>query len=132
MPWNPVNKMKRQFKEKTVLSAFPEIRDWISKKIENGNRVATSDVVSISGYSRSYFLREFDYHHQISVSKYIKRERLYHAFNKVLELKNSNTTLKEISMTLGFPSQSSFSRAFKSYFGVSPSKYVLINALMDY
>ncbi len=96
-----VNKMKRQFKEKVVLSTFPEIREWISNKIENGKRVAASDVVSISGYSRSYFLREFDYHHQISVSKYIKRERLYHALNKVLELKNSNTTLKEISMTLG-------------------------------
>ncbi|CNG03420.1 cyclopropane-fatty-acyl-phospholipid synthase [Yersinia frederiksenii] len=62
MPWNLVNKMKRQFKEKTVLSAFPEIREWISNKIENGNRVVTDRIVSVGMFEhvgpknyRTYF-----------------------------------------------------------------------------
>jgi len=56
-----------------------------------------------------------------SVHSYIRRVRLEHCANALLF--NPNSTIHEIFSEVGFVSNSSFTHAFKSYFGQTPSKW---------
>ncbi len=56
-----------------------------------------------------------------SVYAYIRRVRLEHCANALLF--NPNSTINEIFSEVGFVSNSSFTHAFKEYFGCTPSKW---------
>jgi len=56
-----------------------------------------------------------------SVHSYIRRVRLEHCANALLF--NPNSTINEIFSEVGFVSNSSFTHAFKSHFGQTPSKW---------
>jgi len=56
-----------------------------------------------------------------SVHTYIRRVRLEHCANALLF--NPNSTINEIFSEVGFVSNSSFTHAFKDYFGSTPSKW---------
>jgi len=56
-----------------------------------------------------------------SVHAYIRRVRLEHCANALLF--NPNSTITEIFSEAGFVSNSSFTHAFKDYFGSTPSKW---------
>jgi len=56
-----------------------------------------------------------------SVHAYIRRVRLEHCANALLF--NPNSTINEIFSEVGFISNSSFTHAFKEYFGCTPSKW---------
>jgi len=56
-----------------------------------------------------------------SVHAYIRRVRLEHCANALLF--NPNSTINEIFSEVGFVSNSSFTHAFKEYFGSTPSKW---------
>jgi len=56
-----------------------------------------------------------------SVHSYIRRVRLEHCANALLF--NPDSTIHEIFSEVGFVSNSSFTHAFKSYFGQTPSKW---------
>jgi AraC-like DNA-binding protein len=107
--------MKR---EKCVIQSFPAVIDWINENIHQG--INASDVIKISGYSRSYFLREFQLHHGVSVSSFIKTTRLKASAQKLI-----STELKifEVAQEMGFPSQSTFCQIFKGYFNMSPTEF---------
>ena len=60
-----------------------------------------------------------------SVHAYIRRVRLEHCANALLF--NPNSTINEIFNEVGFVSNSSFTHAFKDYFGVTPSKWRVID-----
>ena len=56
-----------------------------------------------------------------SLHAYIRRVRLEHSANALLF--NPNSTISEILVESGFVSNSSFTHAFKKYFGVTPTKW---------
>ena len=56
-----------------------------------------------------------------SVHAYIRRVRLEHCANALLF--NPNSTINEVFSEVGFVSNSSFTHAFKEYFGSTPSKW---------
>ena len=56
-----------------------------------------------------------------SIHTYIRRVRLEHCANALIF--NPNSTISQIFSEAGFVSNSSFTHAFKDYFGVTPSKW---------
>ena len=75
-----------------------------------------SEVNLSEGYISAAFKKEMG----MSIMKYAKKIRIDRA--KVL-LVTTNTSILEISITLGFHDQSHFHKVFKSFTGVSPSEY---------
>lgn len=83
--------VRRDFVKKNI----KDVEEWIDKNIDSG--INSADVVKVSGYSRSYFLREFSTEKNITVSCYIRLLRLELA-SKLLT--NTDLSVKEISKKL--------------------------------
>jgi len=77
-----------------------------------------SSMVSMSPF---HFNRVFKDIVGESLHTYIRRVRLEHSANALLF--NPNSTVSEILAESGFSSNSSFTHAFKEYFGVTPTKW---------
>lgn len=71
-----------------------------------------------SSYLSNIFKKEFQY----SLSRYIIKVRLEHAIRYMKE--NRDATLSEIAEEVGYTDVYYFSKSFKSYFGITPSKYM--------
>lgn len=76
------------------------------------------EISRIVGFSEYSFQRIFLFLTDLSLTEYIRKRRLSRA---VEELKNSNTKIIDIALKYNYSSSISFSRAFKQYFGVTPS-----------
>jgi len=73
------------------------------------------------GYSISYLSHLFSKETGITIKRYYSQRRL----EKAAEMLNSNEcNVTQAAEKLNFSSVHSFSKAFKSYFGVAPSKYL--------
>ncbi len=68
----------------------------------------------------SYFSKLFAKETGITVKKYISKAKINTAINM---LNNSDYSISEIALSLGFSSQSAFSSVFKKYTGLTPLKY---------
>ena len=77
------------------------------------------DIADALGYSYSYITQSFSSVMQESLISYYRRQRL----KKAADLLSQGFTVTAITNMLKFDSIQSFSRSFKSYFGVSPSNY---------
>ena len=77
-----------------------------------------SSMISMSPF---HFNRIFKSVVAESLHAYIRRVRLEHSANALLF--NPNSTISEILAESGFVSNSSFTHAFKEYFGVTPTKW---------
>lgn len=82
---------------------------------------------SVNSLSKTASMSEFHFNRVFkkivgeSVHAYIRRVRLEHCANALLF--NPNSTINEVFSEVGFVSNSSFTHAFKSYFGCTPSKW---------
>ena len=72
-------------------------------------------------YSPFHFHRVFKLITGESLNAYINRKRLEKC--AILLARKSNSSINEIGIQYGFGSNSSFARAFKNYFGLSPSAF---------
>ena len=75
------------------------------------------------GYSRSRFSRLFHDHLGCSMIEYLSVLRCREAAQLLLE---SDMTMLDIAMKVGFECLRTFYRAFKACYGVTPSQYVRI------
>lgn len=73
-----------------------------------------------AGYTEYYFSRKFKQEMKMSISDYIKTEKIRHA--KLL-LCSTTKSIQEISDDLAFSSRSYFSDSFQKTAGISPSDY---------
>ena len=71
-------------------------------------------------FSREYIGRIFRARHNIAVYEYILQLRMTHA---VELLRNPKLTLPVISEYLGYSNANYFSKAFRRFYGMSPSEY---------
>lgn len=78
------------------------------------------DVAGYVGLNSAYFSASFKRRMGVSFSDYLAERRIGQA--KVL-LKNSNMSLMEISLAVGYGNQSYFSKVFKQRVGMSPRKF---------
>jgi AraC-like DNA-binding protein len=73
-----------------------------------------------AGYTEYYFSRKFKQEMNMTISDYIKVEKIRHA--KLL-LCSTTKSIQEISDDLAFSSRSYFSDSFQKVAGISPSDY---------
>ena len=72
------------------------------------------------GLTSTYLCHLFKKHHGISMQKFIERNRIEKA---AYLLETENATIGEISVRVGFRSNSYFSKIFREYYGMTPHKY---------
>ncbi|MGL5434737.1 MAG: response regulator transcription factor [Lachnospiraceae bacterium] len=92
--------------------------DYITENIFN--KVGAEDVCQYIGYSKSYFSKYFRQKTNLNFRDYILDLKITYAQQ---QLKINAQTPKEVAFMLGYEEYSSFSRAFKTRTGFSPSDY---------
>jgi AraC-like DNA-binding protein len=101
--------------------AHPSLRKGIEYLHSNlSSPVTLDDLCKITGLSKYYLIRLFQKHVGTTPGQYLQDQRLYFAAQL---LRYSKKTVISIAFEAGFNSLSSFERAFRKKFGVTPTKY---------
>ena len=82
--------------------------------------ISLDKISLVAGYSKSHFSRSFKQYLGINFSKYLIKIRIYNAEKLIT---NSDKTIQDISLDVGFNDYSYFSKAFKDIYGISPKDY---------
>lgn len=93
-----------------------EVRNYI--KDNSIGFMTVNDIAARFGFERSYLHRIFKQRYGISIKKFIIDTKMMRA--KVM-LEEGNSVL-EVAYKVGYSSEFNFSRAFKQYYGISPSE----------
>ena len=88
---------------------------YIEENLNDG--VNLDDISKITGIPTGLYQRIFSYVCGVSITEYAKKRRLMLAAQKIL---TGSVNIIEIALEYGYESHSSFTRAVKAYFGVSP------------
>jgi YesN/AraC family two-component response regulator len=96
--------------ESAFLPAIYYVAQHFDEKIQNSKLCAMSPFRFSRGFKEAF---------GIAFRDYVVRYRLRQAH---ILLKNPNVTITDVAFSVGFSEVSYFSRMFKKYFGVSPSK----------
>jgi AraC family transcriptional regulator len=83
------------------------------------NEIDFKEVARLAFCSEYHFKRMFSFLAGVTLSEYIRRRRLTLA---AFELSDSNTRIIDIAIKYGYNSPDSFTRAFQSLHGVTPSE----------
>ncbi len=90
--------------------------------IDNYNKNLTYETFyNLFGYNQKYITSLFKSEKSISPCKYITKLRMEQA--KSLLGKNPEILLKDVAKLVGYDDPLYFSKVFKDYYGLSPSKY---------
>ena len=96
---------------------FSNILEFID---DNPMEIDTAKVVEKLGYSYAHANRLFIKYTKMSLSKYLSLVKMRCAADMLL---NQEITIVQISEMLGYSKQSSFNKAFKKVYNISPSKW---------
>lgn len=109
----------RELKKKNAISIH--IRRSIDYIYDNLNRQLTvEELAEREGLSAGYFSRLFLKETGVKVNPYINDAKIRTAENM---LRYSDASILDISLSLGFSSQSAFSASFKKITGMTPKSY---------
>lgn len=97
-----------------VIQALDYIQNNYSRKI------SLAAVAEHVGLSSGYLCRIFKEETSVSINAYINNLRMTRAGEL---LKDKNSYIKEVAISVGFEDQLYFSRLFKRYYGMTPSEY---------
>lgn len=94
----------------------------IKKYIEENftEDISLNDIAKMSGYSKYHLNRIFLEKTGQTIHNYIMERRLFEASKLLVD---SDFSLVEIALMVGYTSQQSFTRAFKQMFGATPMTY---------
>ena len=99
------------------LKSMNEALNYIEENLSND--IEYSEVAKIALCSEYHFQRMFSFLAGVTLSEYIRRRRLTHA---ALELINSSIKIIDVAVKYGYSSADSFTRAFQSLHGITPSE----------
>lgn len=103
------------------MSCLELIQDSISYIEENlQEKIGLEEIAGHACLSKFHFHRLFHSAVGSSPGDYVRKRRLSEAAR---ELRETNGKIVDIALKYQFGSQESFSRAFKRYFGLSPSEF---------
>lgn len=91
--------------------------NYIEENLDN--EIDFKEIARLALCSEYHFQRMFSFLAGISLSEYIRRRRLTLA---ALELNNSSTRIIDIAIKYGYKSPDSFTRAFQTLHGITPSE----------
>ncbi len=97
---------------KTVIT---ESLNYIENNIKN--KITIDEIAGNAGYTKFYFSRLFKQEMKVSVMEYVRERKMIYATREIL---NGNKIL-DVAIEYGWESHSGFIKAFKSYYGFSPS-----------
>ncbi len=92
--------------------------EYIEKNITR--RLSLEDIAGASHLSPYHFHRVFRELMGETVNDYVARKRLEYAANYLLC--STNTSITEVATSLGYSSAANFAKAFKQYYGISPTE----------
>lgn len=104
-----------------------KVQDYIEKHLDKP--LTVKQLSQIANFSEYHFQRIFMFMTGENLYGFVKRIRLEKAAYMLLIDKNRSVI--DISMNVGFSSQSSFAKAFKSKYGISASSYRKINTAVS-
>ncbi len=108
--------MNKNHKKEQIIKIGVE---YINKNYKKPN-LKIAEIANQCYISEAYFRKIFNEIYKISPLKYINRVRLENAGSMLL---NEACTVKSVFIKCGFLNACRFSREFKKFYGVSPSKY---------
>nr|WP_123043881.1 AraC family transcriptional regulator [Cohnella candidum]AYQ75801.1 AraC family transcriptional regulator [Cohnella candidum] len=113
------------FIPETVPSHADEPSGWIHECMEfielhATEGISVQQVAAFAGVHRSYFSNVFNSQVGMPPLKYIQKIRMEKAERL---LKETDATITEIALSLGYPNLYTFTRAFKIYYKVSPMAF---------
>lgn len=112
------NRMSQLRKKVSYSKAILLCIDYIYNHINE--RITINELAEYTNLSTSHLSKLFKKEVGISISEYIREEKINTAQNL---LNYSELSLIEIANYLGFASQSHFIQTFEKYIGVTPKKY---------
>jgi AraC family transcriptional regulator len=92
--------------------------EFIEKNLQEELNI--TDIAAEACFSAFHFQRLFQAISGFSVQEYIRKRRLSEA---AALLKETSKNILEIAVSFQYNSQEAFTRAFESYFGITPAKY---------
>ncbi|MDA6070882.1 AraC family transcriptional regulator [Flavobacterium sp. AC] len=95
-----------------------QVFEFIDKNLESD--LSLNAVSEIAFFSSFHFHRVFKFVTEQTLHEYVKRRRIEKSASDLL---HKNITATEIAHKYGFSDNSSYSKAFKKYFGVSPTEF---------
>jgi len=101
------------------LNTLQPVFKYISERIDK--RIKIQELSNIACMSEKYFIKFFKEAIGISPLVYINQLKMNRARNYIYQGRYS---IKQIANLLGYSDQYTFSKAFKKYFNVSPSRFV--------
>ena len=102
------------------MNSLKEMNDALNYIEENlDNHIDFKEVARLALCSEYHFQRMFTFLAGITLTQYIRRRRLSLA---AFELNNSDIKIIDVSIKYGYNSPDSFSRAFQSLHGITPSE----------
>lgn len=98
--------------------------------IENNlkQKITIEEIASHVGYSKFYFSRTFKTEMNISVMEYVKERKLVCASEAILK----GEKILDVAIEYGWESHGGFIKAFKSYYGFSPSLLYMMNLELNH
>ena len=98
--------------------------------IENNlkQKITIEEIASHVGYSKFYFARIFKAEMNISVMEYVKERKLVCASEAILK----GEKILDIAIEYGWETHGGFIKAFKSYYGFSPSLLYMMNLELNH
>ena len=94
---------------------------YIEKNLKQ--KVSIEEIADYVGYSKFYFSRMFKQEMNISIMEYVKERKVICALESILQ----GNKILDVAIEYGWESHSGFIKAFKSYYGFSPSLLYAMN-----
>jgi AraC-like DNA-binding protein len=121
------HKNKDKEKENKHSIVINSVKDYINSYYANKD-LCLKEIAAEFKLSSAYLGKIFKEATGKSVAEFVNEVRLE---NAVHMLRNKDISVKDIISKIGFDSESSFYRIFKTYFGVTPNDYRINTALID-
>ncbi len=83
-------------------------------------QIKVADISNMLGLDRSYFSKLFKTSTGISTQQYVVEYKMTKAYELICE---RDLSISDAAYAIGYDNISGFSRAFKNYFGMSPTEY---------
>ena len=94
---------------------------YIEKNLKQ--KISIEEIADYVGYSKFYFSRMFKQEMNISIMEYVKERKVICALESILQ----GNKILDVAIEYGWESHSGFIKAFKSYYGFSPSLLYAMN-----